>query len=106
MGKCQTEPGKRWDSEIEGKPAGSFTIGPEGGSGDFEGTFDTGEKLSGRCREKTGKPHKIRFSVPDKGHLYVGVFVSDTKIEGLRFAGVGVVDFDGGDEDWVAVKTT
>jgi len=104
MGKCHTETGKRWDSEIDGKSAGSFTVGPEGNGGEFDGLFDSTEKLSGKCREKTGKPHKIRFSVPSKGHLYVGVFVSNSKIEGLRFSGVGVDDLDGGDEDWVAVK--
>ena len=110
MGRCNTvDDGEKWKSKVNGANDGLIQINREESDGTFTGTHeDSGHHLTGRCREQTGRPHKIRFEVPENGHLYVGVFVGDDnrKIEGLRLNLNDVRNFAGGDEDWVAVKGT
>jgi len=114
MGKCQADNGngKRWESTVGTAPDGKIRIDPEV-SGAFTGKHEKSNKnLVGTCRENgISKPHKIMFIV-DSRFLYVGNFISDNKIEGLRFDLTALCSEEKrkkeqtGDDDWVAVKVT
>ncbi len=114
MGKCQADDGnkKRWESTVGGKPDGKIKIKKEA-SGAFDGTHEYSKKdLKGTCLEATvaGRSDKIQFTVKDNKHLYLGVFISSTKIEGFTIDLSSIVNarkrpLDGG-EDWVAVKVS
>ena len=113
MGKCQTEGTKRWKSTVGAAgDDGLIFIRPEV-AGVFDGKHEKdNHDLHGRCSEDTSGNHRIWFVVPDNGHLYVGTFLNEEKIVGLRLKlsdicskGNRLAPVDGGDEDWVAVKT-
>lgn len=111
MGKCHTETGKSWESKIDDEVEGNFEITEDDNGGITGKLVGTAVKISGKCRQKAGKPHKIRFRRHDTGHLYVGVFVegTDEKIQGLKIDLDSLRNFEeaplaDGDEDWVAVK--
>lgn len=114
MGKCQADDAnrKRWESTVGGKPDGKIKIKKETG-GAFDGTHEHSNKeLKGTCMEATqaGRSDKIQFTVNDNKHLYLGVFISSTKIEGFRINLPSITKSrkrpqDNG-EDWVAVKVS
>lgn len=110
MGKCHTEPGKTWESKINGHLEDHLLIDEKPG-GDFEVTFQSSQKkFKGKCREKHNEPHRIHFTTDD--HLYVGVFVGDDKFHGFKFKLDDVCGDDddahplNGDEDWVGTKVS
>src|SRR5215204_2007330 len=107
MGKCETEGSKRWESTVNGNVDDGTIFIQKEVAGEFNGKHEKSKHdLRGRCLERGDGIHKIRFTVPDNGHLYVGTFMGDNTIEGLRIKlgdiCTGVDDappFDGGDED-------
>jgi hypothetical protein len=104
--KCHTEDGEFWESYIDGRYEGFFTIDEVSG-GTFSGLFndDLGDPINGSC---TGA--RIEFTRTALGKDYSGIFTGggSVSIRGVRSGHKRDDEDKGGrpdDETWDGTKT-